>query len=719
MPDTHEPHKLFNVRPDPDDPRDYPYPGADTESRHGSEFQKQALAAFFENKPEGDPPKKWMELFKEYRKLVGPTWRQRGSECTGFALGAIIDFHLRKEAGKKGESPSTNINALTASRRMLYEMAQEFDDAPFEKGSTLRGALRGWNKLGVAAESVWPYAPDDEHGEKHGRLTFERLSDAFARPGSRYFRIPKTDTDNMKDSLWRGYPLYVSSMVHVGWYRKYLPETGNVISMRADEEMKGVHAYVIVGYDEDGFWIHNSWGDQWADGGYALLPYDEWLTLGQDVWFVAPLPTVQMVKITGLGPAEPNDKQAMETFAKMWRHLVTLGDDGQLAPSGPYALDSVAVGTMLYLFEEQTRHWSNRRLAVFADGGYWSTQATLEELSNFRDQLMKKEIFPIFVLWDNPWFADMYGWLAGMFPWLVPGTDDLGDLAGDREWTALELAALFDDNSLNLTPVMRMRLGLESEARRLWREVDNRSKEGSCLLHGGARVLSNWINYRWNKKPFEIHLIAHGAGDLLLSELAPMLPTPITTCSLWAPATTVAKFHRSYGEMLDDGRLQHMTVFALDDESEAKDVIGPANSILTMVADIFAADVKIGTAIGRRKGEDVWLADPEPVLGMDRYLSADHEIQRLREEGKLDVHLLERSGLSESAALRTAHSQLLIDPEVHESTIASILAERSGRIAESWARTNSSPSAPTSGRSVVDPIDIKASSDPLAAIDVW
>lgn len=38
---------------------------------------------------------------------------------------------------------------------------------------------------------------------------------------------------------------------------------------------KGGHAIAIVGYDENGFIIRNSWGESYGDKGYGLLPYED------------------------------------------------------------------------------------------------------------------------------------------------------------------------------------------------------------------------------------------------------------------------------------------------------------------------------------------------------------------------------------------------------------------------------------------------------------
>jgi C1A family cysteine protease len=37
----------------------------------------------------------------------------------------------------------------------------------------------------------------------------------------------------------------------------------------------GGHAVTAVGFNDLGFLIKNSWGYEWNDGGYTILPYNE------------------------------------------------------------------------------------------------------------------------------------------------------------------------------------------------------------------------------------------------------------------------------------------------------------------------------------------------------------------------------------------------------------------------------------------------------------
>ena len=72
--------------------------------------------------------------------------------CTGFGLAAVINLlNLRRGTAK-----------FRASARMLYEMGKKHDEWPGEdySGSSCRGAIRGWNNMGVCSDQRWPYVSD-------------------------------------------------------------------------------------------------------------------------------------------------------------------------------------------------------------------------------------------------------------------------------------------------------------------------------------------------------------------------------------------------------------------------------------------------------------------------------------------------------------------------------------------------------------------------------
>lgn len=45
----------------------------------------------------------------------------------------------------------------------------------------------------------------------------------------------------------------------------------------------GMHTMLIVGYNDDGFILQNSWGTEWGDEGYCIFPYTDW-KWKWDIW---------------------------------------------------------------------------------------------------------------------------------------------------------------------------------------------------------------------------------------------------------------------------------------------------------------------------------------------------------------------------------------------------------------------------------------------------
>ena len=159
---------------------------------------------------------------------------------------------------------------------MMYEMAKKYDEWPGEDyaGSSARGAVKGWHKHGVCKESVWPYVAN-----KPGSLTKTRAADAAKCPLGAYYRVNPKDMTHMHTALAEVGILYATADVHEGW-----DEVGANGLIPSRKNIVGGHAFALVGYDEYGFWLQNSWGPGWGKQGYARLSYADWLRDGYDVW---------------------------------------------------------------------------------------------------------------------------------------------------------------------------------------------------------------------------------------------------------------------------------------------------------------------------------------------------------------------------------------------------------------------------------------------------
>ena len=514
----------------------------------------------------------------EYRRYVGTTWHQRGRECTGFALATIANYSRRRLADDPG-LPSV-------SRRMLYELAQLHDDEEFDEGSTLRGALKGWSRAGVARDELWPYDPDDEFGVVHGDLTIARLLDARHRPLLGYRRIAHVDITSMQDALASGNALFAAATLHVGWYRLFMPAVDPLIERRPGDVDRGGHAIAIVGYDHQGFWVHNSWGPEWGLEGFAVLPYDDWLASGFDAWVVEVTPPGSEDD-TGLERSAEPTAHEVAAYRDIWPHLVVLRDDGQLASGGLFEMDEGSVKTLLFLFQERTADWQRRRLAVVFDSGYLAPSTTVERCRLLRDEYMERGIYPLFVLWETAWHAHV--------------VDEL------RAWTARLSGQSAHVSRLHPEGDLARAAAHASVVQPIWHEALRRANR-AVAAGGGLETLASTIAKKRETVPFDLHVVSHGAGDVEQAALLRMLPGPVNTASTLAPTTSEAEARAIYAASLDDGQLGHLALVTLDEHTEASDSLGPiAGSLLNALGMLGGRADASGVPFGLGPlGEDPW-----------------------------------------------------------------------------------------------------------------
>ena len=161
--------------------------------------------------------------------------------CTGFGLAAVINLLNRRRDKITRVSP-----------RMLYEMAKKYDQWPGEEyeGSSCRGAIRGWYNMGVCSEDLWPYEEqDDDHN-----LTVDRAKNARKHTLGAYYRL-RHDLVDFHCALNEAGALYVSANVHTGWNKDRITQKHYI---PFDQENQGGHAFAIIGYNDEGFWVQNS-----------------------------------------------------------------------------------------------------------------------------------------------------------------------------------------------------------------------------------------------------------------------------------------------------------------------------------------------------------------------------------------------------------------------------------------------------------------------------
>ncbi|OZI35034.1 peptidase C1 [Bordetella genomosp. 10] len=523
----------------------------------------------------------------------------QGSEgaCTGYGLATVAHYLLLRRRVVPDATP--------VSPRMMYDLARRYDEWPGEdySGSSARGAMKGWHKHGVCAESLYPSRAGKKAARQgaaiDGGLNDERVTDALRRPLGAYFRVNHKDLVAMHSAIAEVGALYATCSVHDGWSR-----TGADGVIAQSSAILGGHAFAIVAYDERGFWIQNSWGSDWGRGGFGLLSYDDWLENGTDVWVArlgAPV-MLRRAESTAAVHATTAAQSASYSYADLRPHIVSVGNNGVLKAGGDYGSTPEELRR---IFEEDipraTEGWAAPRILLYAHGGLVSEQAAVQRLAEYRPPLLEGEVYPLGFIWRSDYWTTITNILRDAVSRRKPEgiLDASKDFMLDRLDDALE-------------PLARVLTGKSS-----WSEMKQNALAASDK-GGAAELVADLLQALRNRLPaLEVHMVGHSAGSILLAPLVSLLVArgvPVKSCTLWAPACRVELFEQHYVPALKEKKLEKMTIFALTDKAERDDQCGHIynKSLLYLVSDAFEDLARIPL-----------FRDGRPILGMERFIDRD------------------------------------------------------------------------------------------------
>ena len=524
--------------------------------------------------------------------------RDQGAEgsCTGFGLAAVIDRQL-KESKRKHKRKD-----ITVSTRMLYEMAQRYDEWPGEDyaGSSCRGAIKGWYNMGVCRESLYPYDDPDQQG-----FTVAAAKDARNNTIGAYYRLGSRISD-YHAALNEVGAIFCTADVHKGW-DNVDSETGEITFSK---QTRGRHAFAIVGYDDQGFWIQNSWGEDWGKDGTALWTYEDWLFNVQDAWvfrMALPTPKIWHLPAKGSSNDNPAEKAPAPTRAEIAGHFTHL-DDGLFHKNGRYWSDLNDVRLTADLVAESDDY---DHLLFYAHGGLNSPRASARRIAAMKETFKANRIYPYHLMYDTGLIEEMKDILVG------------------RRKEADARAGGFTDWLDKL-----VEKATRVPGRAMWREM----KKGAELPfkednNAGSQTLAAFTGaIARSGKPKKLHLVGHSTGMILLAHLLQRMSvlspgTPIASVSLMAPAGTLGLFASHMQPLLKARRpafrISKMHIYNLKDKLEQDDEVTRAynKSLLYLVSRAFEEDI----------AEDDTAAS---ILGMENYS------KKLREQKipRLSIH---------------------------------------------------------------------------------
>lgn len=468
--------------------------------------------------------------------------------CTGFGLAAVAHYLLRRRKVLPDPTP--------VSARMLYEMARRYDEWEGEdySGSSARGAMKGWHKHGVCRESLWPY----QASSALGTLTPERAVDALRRPLGAYFRVPHRDLVALHSALAEVGILYATATVHDGW--SHVGRDGRI---QPDSRETGGHAFVLVGYDAEGFWLQNSWGPSWGHHGFAHLTYDDWLAHGTDVWVARLGAPVVPARLPRAARARIDHAAASIDVrrAHLQRHTVALGSDGRLRPVGEVGNREEDIRRLFAPrgdLESLTRTWSPRRILLYAHAGLVPDRDALQRLAEYLPALTDHHTYPLAFIWKSDLWTSLGNVLKDALRQRRPD--------GALDTTKGFLLERLDDT---------LELVARPAGRLVWEDVKETAGRAAEDATGGARqVLDLLLEFVRRDPRVEVHFLAHGAGSLLLGPLFREFCRAghhAASLQLWAPACSLDFFHTHYAESLAAGAALRVGLYTLKDAAERAD----------------------------------------------------------------------------------------------------------------------------------------------------
>jgi hypothetical protein len=534
----------------------------------------------------------------DYLKVRVPILDQ-GQEgaCTGFGLATVIHYLLRtrKVVPDRGE----------VSPWMIYDMARRYDEWPGEnyEGASARGAMKGWHKHGVCSKTNWP--KEDRDTERY-RV---RFAEALRRPLGAYLRVNHKDVIAMHTAISEVGILYATASVHDGW-----DDVGRNGEIEFDSKSKvtGGHAFAIVAYDKDGFWIQNSWGPDWGRRGFARLTYDDWLVHGTDVWVArlgAPIEFHEHTSVSrGVGVTAGGSRSYM--FCDLRPHIISLGNNGLLRTEGTYGTSADDVKEIFQHVAQQAN--DRQHLLLYAHGGLVAEDSAIQKVADLRGPLLDAGVYPISIIWKTDFWTSLKNVLEDAITKRRPEgfLDSSKDFMLDRLDDALE-------------PLARV-IGGKSE----WDEMKENAIAAS-QPGGGLALVADLLGDITRRFPsLRVHLVSHSAGSIVfggfVERLAAARPAPvnIATCTLWAPACTMNVYRGQYLPSTRSGHIKDLALFTLTDKAERDDTCANIyhKSLLYLVSHAFEAGLGKAPFMKEREGE--------PILGMAKFVSQLPPAQR-------------------------------------------------------------------------------------------
>lgn len=137
-------------------------------------------------------------------------------------------------------------------------------------GMVPRDAAANIVNYGAVLQEDFPY--NDSYKNLKNRITPQLLEKAYPRRASSYYFV--TAQNEVKTALQNGHAVWAMLPIYPSFYYQHL--SGHIVRTPNvnNETLIGYHEVLITGWRKEGYRFLNSWGKDWGDKGFAVLPYN-------------------------------------------------------------------------------------------------------------------------------------------------------------------------------------------------------------------------------------------------------------------------------------------------------------------------------------------------------------------------------------------------------------------------------------------------------------